>query len=84
MGLTEQLLNEAIKDLQIEQMALSQEIGQYTVPNTPLEKKQKVKRASLIKQMGALNQFIRDILKYQKVQNDLITTIEEQAAMTTL
>ena len=84
MGLTEQLLNEAIKDLQIEQMALSQEIGQYTVPNTPLEKKQKVKRASLFKHMGALNQFIRDILKYQKVQNDLITTIEEQAAMTTL
>ena len=79
MGLTEQLLNEAIKDLQIEQMALSQEIGQYTVPNTPLVKKQKDKRASLIKQMGALNQFIRDILKYQKVQNDLITTVEEQA-----
>jgi hypothetical protein len=79
MGLTEQLLNEAIKDLQIEQMALSQEIGQYTVPNTPLVKKQKDKRASLIKQMGALNQFIRDILKYQKVQNDFITTVEEQA-----
>jgi hypothetical protein len=80
-GLTEHILTEAIKDLQIEQMTLTQEINAYSsVTPTTLDKKQKDKRTMLIKQMAALNELIRNLLKYQKIQNDLIITTEQLSA----
>jgi len=83
MGLTEHLLSEAIKDLQIEQMTLTQEINAYSsVTPTALDKKQKERRSILLKQMSALNELIRNLLKYQKSTNDLIITIEQQQAST--
>jgi hypothetical protein len=83
MGLTEHLLSEAIKDLQIEQMTLTQEINAYSsVTPTALDKKQKERRSILLKQMSALNELIRNLFKYQKSTNDLIITIEQQQAST--
>ena len=83
MGLTELLLSEAIKDLQIEQMTLTQEINAYSsVTPTALDKKQKERRSILLKQMSALNELIRNLFKYQKSTNDLIITIEQQQAST--
>jgi hypothetical protein len=80
-GLTEHILTEAIKDLQIEQMTLTQEINAYSsVTPTTLDKKQKDKRTMLLKQMAALNELIRNLLKYQKIQNDLIITTEQLSA----
>ena len=79
MNLTKHILAEAVKDLQIEQMTLVQSINAYSsCPNTALDKKQKEKRANLIKHMTALNQFIQAVLKYQKTLNDLTSTIEDE------
>jgi len=79
MPLTEHILAETVKDLQIEQMTLVQTINAYSsCPNTVLDKKQKEKRANLIKHMTALNQFIQAVLKYQKALNDLSTIAEDE------
>ena len=79
MAISENLLNEAIKDLQQFQMSLVQNVNAYSSnQNTTLDKKQKEKRANLIKQMTALNQFIQAVLKYQKTLNDLTSTNDEQ------
>ena len=79
MTISENLLNEAIKDLQQFQMSLVQNVNAYSSnQNTTLDKKQKEKRANLIKHMTALNQFIQAVLKYQKTLNDLTSTNDEQ------
>ena len=79
MAISENLLNEAIKDLQQFQMSLVQNVNAYSSnQNTTLDKNQKEKRANLIKHMTALNQFIQAVLKYQKTLNDLTSTNDEQ------
>ena len=68
---TDKLITDTIKELQQEQLNFSLLVSNFNNA-VSLDKKQKDERNRSLKYLSALNELIKNILKYQKVQNDLI------------
>jgi len=68
---TDKLITDTIKELQQEQMNFSLLVSNFNNA-VSLDKKQKDERNRSLKHLSALNELIKNILKYQKIQNDLI------------